>query len=246
MKYSDIMSLVRPTVVQRSKFTYNGGATAYTVKVGAGCYYVKGKLAKWVSELTTGAIGTPAATTRYYLYLDYSAITSGTPITATELIWSDTAPTYSHTYGGLYNGDDLCIFGVFTGAGPANILEFFHDGGDYVLWANGFLETSSLAPSTTWTDLDMASSMPAFATKALCNFRLTYIDASVTAYWRTNGQAGTAGHRIGTVVVDVANYESVSEIIITDSAQIIEFKYDGATTNQIIVTVQGWFFPGGM
>ncbi|MBV6343601.1 hypothetical protein HWQ67_18700, partial [Candidatus Magnetobacterium casensis] len=81
----------------RPTFTYNGGSTAYTVKAKGAVYWCKDKLCHWDSELTTTAISTPVASTWYYLYLDYSAITEGTAVTATELIWSSTAPTYSNT-----------------------------------------------------------------------------------------------------------------------------------------------------
>jgi len=57
----------------RSQFTYNGDTTAYTIKCKAAQYFCKDKLCYWTSELTTSAIGTPAADTWYYLYLDYSA-----------------------------------------------------------------------------------------------------------------------------------------------------------------------------
>jgi hypothetical protein len=61
----------------RAKFEYNGGTTAYTVKVNPAMYLCKDKYCWWDAVLTTGAIGTPAADTWYYLYLDYSEITSG-------------------------------------------------------------------------------------------------------------------------------------------------------------------------
>ena len=41
---------------RRGLFTYNGGTTAYTVKVKSAYYYCKDKVCWWGSELTTIAI----------------------------------------------------------------------------------------------------------------------------------------------------------------------------------------------
>jgi len=135
----------------RSYFTYNGGATAYTIKVSGGKYWCKDKYCYWDSELTTGAIGSPASDDWFYLYLDYSAITSGTAITNSEFLWADTEPAFNHTYNGWYNGDDLCIFAVLCNSAPDNILDFYHDGGALVLFDNDINDYASGDPGTDWS-----------------------------------------------------------------------------------------------
>ncbi len=228
---------------KKSDITYNGGATAYTVKLGAAFYHVKDKVAKWVAELTTAAIGTPIAATWYYLYLDYSAITSWTNITNAALIWSTTAPTKSHTLGGgYYNGDDRCIFAVLTNAAPTNILEFFHSG-DLVLYADLINDFAAADLATDWTD-EVTLTIPAFARKALVTFIYAY-NAAANMFWRTEGQTGTVGHQCG--FADINGQRSVVTTPVICSANMkIDIKDDSAGTNSGAVNTEGWYFPVGM
>ena len=229
-------------VFRRSIFTYNGGDTAYTVKVGAGWYYVKDKLAKWTSELTTGAIPSPVADTRYYLYLDYSGITSGTDITASELIWSSTAPTYSHTYQGWYNGDDLCIFYVRTN--PSNIYTFYHDGQDYVQLGNYRVILGGLAVSDSWIDADASIGMPAFSTRGNFFFDARYVDANGFLMARPNGSP-SSGIFAGNIHTDSPRSGNTTQCF-TDSSQIIEVSFSSPGSNTCYVYLIGWYFPEGM
>jgi len=225
---------------QRAKFTYNGGTVAYTVKVGPAAAMCKNKWCFWDSELTTGAIAGAVKDTWYYLYLDYSEITSWTEITASELVWSSTAPTWNDTYKALMNGDDLCIFAVMANATPNNILEFFHDGGDLVSFANGVVLSGS--GTNTWTDVSVP--IPAFSNRGLVTFQGTYLNDDSTLYWRTNGQDGSNGHVIGYVSSE-SNSSVVQATVITDSSQKIEMKtFGGVTTTYCLA--DGWFFPRGM
>ena len=80
----DYMSKHTPV---RSKFTYNGGSTTYTIKISPGVYYCKEKYCFWTTELTSLQIPSPAANTWYYFYLDYSSITSSTELTNTNFYW---------------------------------------------------------------------------------------------------------------------------------------------------------------
>lgn len=249
----DVEVAGNPTIVesslydfmQRAIFTYNGGTTAYTVKAKTAKYFCKEKYCFWTSELTTNAIGTPAANTLYYLYLDYSAITSGTAITSSELIWSTTAPSWNTIYRTWMNGDDRCIFSALTNGTPNNILEFFHDGGNKVLWADQIAELGDTDIDTTWIDVDIKTSVPGFSTKAEMNFKIIYIDSTSAGYWRTNDQAGATGHVIGYASVNVTQAYNTMDVI-TDSAQIIEVKMSASNDNQMGVRTSGWYFPVGM
>lgn len=225
---------------RRSIFTYNGGTTAYTIKCKPAFYYCKDKVCWWDAELTTGAISGPAKDDWYYLYLDNSGITSGTEITNSELLWSATEPAWSDTYAGWYNGDDRCIFAVMSNSTPNNILEFFHDGGDFVLMAN----TDSLTSGATWANwTDVTVVMPKFATKALITGQEDWVDGAAYAYWRTNGQTGSTGHVFSKTSTD-AKLGINTFIVITDSSQ--KFEGYGAGSNTYTMYAEGWYLPAGM
>jgi hypothetical protein len=231
--------------LNRSIFTYNGGATAYTIKCKAASYYVKDKYAHWVTELTTGAIGTPGASDWYYLYLDYSAITSGTAITNSELIWSNTEPAWSDTYMGWYNGDDRCIFAARTNAAPTNILEFYHDGND-ILYADEITDFALANITTNWSD-KVTLTVPSFVRRANVTFHYRYVDASnVVASWRTEGQTATTGHTIGSVSSGKDERIYTERNVICSSNLKIDIKDSATATNTMRVTTNGWFFPLGM
>lgn len=232
--------------VKRPIFVYNGAAEAYTIKVGAGRYIVKDKIAQWASELTTNAIGTPAANTWYYLYLDYSAITSGTALTKTALIWASTEPTYSHVSGGWYNGDDLCIFAVKSNTTPDDIYLFYHDGGDLVARDDNFLEADEIQPGATWGTVNMASSMPIFSTKGLCTFNHVY--GSYANYIRFRPK-GSASNGMIAAYVSADSIRSVdTQQVFTNADRIMEVRVGtgAANTNKVTVYNMGFFLSGGM
>lgn len=232
--------------VQRSIFTYNGGAAAYTIKVKPGVYWCKDKLCQWITELTTDAISTPAADDWYYLYLNYSGITNGTTIIASKLIWSNTEPVWNDTYMGWYNGDDKCIFAALTNSGPTNILEFFHDGGDYVSKADCSIDRALADLNATWADVTLV--IPSYAIKAQCSFYgSAAADADLASgYWRTKGQSGTTGHYIYYIDADVAYYALNALEVLTDSSQKIEVKHSVIGSHQMSVMTNGWYFPIGI
>lgn len=247
--------LVPKLLEQRSKFVYNGGAAAYTVKVEPGVYYCKDKMCLWTADITTDAIDTPAASDWYYLYLDYSAITSWTAITDNDLlVWDTDEPVWNDTYKGYYHPtatDDRCIFACYTNSGPTNILEFFHDGSDYVNFADHVAQ-GGWTLTDTFADQTAFAPVPSFSTKIQVSFNV-YAPAGCTttgyANWRTNGQSGSTGHRIGVVTSkDSANigcYMTNSQVVFTDSSHVIEAKYitDNATC---FLVLDGWYFPIGM
>jgi len=220
----------------RPQFTWKDADEIY---IGGALYDVNGKYSGWTSQLTKSFSGL-SASTFYYVYLDYSAITSGTAITATEIIYSTTAPTYSHSLRAPYNGNDRCIFGFKTD-GSGNIPEFFHDGGDYLVFADQVTDLNPTDIDTTWTDVTL--SIPAFATKANV-FMEQNSAGSLRYYWRTNGQSGTTGHTVfgSSEAADGGS----SHIVITDSSQIIEVKCSASGNDTIGVWTNGWYFPAGM
>jgi len=229
--------------LRRSKFTYNGGATAYTIKCEPAMYMCKEKICSWVVELTTTAIGTPSADDWYYLYLDYSAITSTTAITNAELIWSSTEPVWNDTYMGLYNGDDRCIMAVYTNSGPTNILNFYHDGGDYVFFDASIEDYAAADPGTDFS-ATQALTIPSFVTKAECFFKVAFDTQTTTAEWRPGDSSDASGHQIGRVSA-TATSSICNDTVFTDSSQQIDIKISG-TDGTLKVDTKGWYFPIGI
>jgi len=223
---------------QRSQFTYNGGVVAYTIKAEPAMYMCKEKVCQWKAELTTGAIGTPAADDWYYLYLDYSGITSGTAITTSELIWSNTEPAWNDTYAAWYNGDDRCIFAVRTNGTPNNILEFFHNG-DFCVYADMIIDHAAASVSS-WEDVVLT--IPKFTKRAECTFSGTAAGGDLeSAFWRTNGQTGSTGHRVYRIDDDNAKAPVNTCIVMTDISQTIEIDDDSNGT--IEVATDGFYLP---
>lgn len=236
------------SVIHRSQFTYNGDTTAYTIKASGGVYIVKDKIARWNSELTTNAISSPVADTFYYLYLDYSAITSETLITNAELIWSTTAPTKSEIYKGHYNGDDLCIFALQTDITPSNIREFLHDGGDFLFYCDVRYDFN-LQDFDTWTEVTL--SIPEFARRANCTFETVAVYGESINYklrWRPKGVTANYIRNLSEVDYDHTAFISVFQVVdvITDSNQKIEISFNGVGDHEASVTTNGWYFPQGM
>jgi len=240
-EFDNILNNLAPSTTigysRRPPFTWKDADEIY---IGAGVYEINGKLAYWDSKLTSD-IGSPDVTDWYYLYLDYSAITSGTAITTSELVWSNTEPAWSETYHGLYNGDDRCIFAVLTD-GSSNIKEFFHEG-DHVFFADLIISLGATATSTTWTDATLSA--PKFTTLVSVCFQTQFVDNSQNFRWRTNGQTGAIGHNMGYAATN-ARGQYNSCVVLTDSNQKIEVKAVNAGTGTISVNTDGWVFPVGM
>jgi len=234
-------SFVRPL------FTRNSSTN---IGINAGAYEVAGFWRSWVSGLTfvTGSGGSNANSTdlgaseRHYLYIDKSVMGSNTTLTAAMFINTTTAPTWSNPLGGWYTGSDRCIFS-FTTDGSSNIVEFFHDGGDYVPYADQIEDLTATDIDTTWTDVTL--SIPVFATKANVTFEVLSGAASMKAKWRTNGQTGTTGH-VAVSVLAVSRPGAAQADVITDSSQVIEVVSSVSDDGTIAALLNGWYFGRGM
>jgi len=233
-----------PGLVIRPKFTWKDANEIY---ISPGIYHHHGtteQLVYWDAQLTY-QFANLAVSDFSYLYLDDSAIvTAGTNvITASELIDSTTEPAWSEAKHGWYNGEDRCICAVLTD-GSSNILEFFHDG-DLVVYADQIAELALTDIDTTWTDVNLASSVPKFTTKAVATFRTNYTDGNAEISWRINGQTGTSGHFVCRSTTN--NRQPANTInIITDASQIIEVVHSSSNANTIAIWANGWYFPYGM
>ncbi len=231
---------------ERGLFTYNGGATAYTVKVKPGNYFCKDKYCQWASELTTTAIDAPGADDWYYLYLDYSAITSATAITNSELIWSNTEPSYNTTYRQWMNGDDRCIFAALTNSGPSNIVEFVHES-NKVYYVDQIEDRSMYDYDLEDGWVDLVITMPKFSTGAIVTFSIYSPSGELNrTYWRTNGVTGTDGHKVLYTRSGGAKDHITGTSVVTDGSQTIEIKHSNNNDAGTAMHTDGWYFPQGI
>lgn len=180
-----------------------------------------------------------------YIYLDDSAIvTAGTNVvTESEIVASTTAPTYSQTNHGWYNGDDRCIFAVYID-GSGDIVEFFHDGGVAVFYADMVADLAHTDIDTTWTDVTLT--IPGFSTRADVSSEQVYTATDDTFYWRTNGQTGTTGHNVTGSAQAGQSGGTNTFPVITDSSQIIEVKCSASNASTVALWTENWYLPIGM
>jgi len=114
----------------------------------------------------------------HYLYIDDSAVvTAGTTLlTASEFLNDKTAPAYSHAANGWYNGNDRCIGCVLTN-GSSQITAFKVYSNDMYAFTTAFVEEyAAAAAPTAATELDLASSVPIYSTRARLKVEATTAD----------------------------------------------------------------------
>lgn len=187
-----------------------------------------------------------------YLYFDDSAIVTAATnlISASELVDSVTEPAaYNVTKHGRYfpttTTNDMVFFAVLTD-GSNNILEFFHDGGNFCHYATFIADRVMADLDNVWTDITLT--IPSFTTRALNWFVLdAKADAQeVYLYWRTNGQTDATGHMTVSTKTGEDEVASIYSDVMTDSSQIIEVKCSATGDNQAAVYTDGWYFPQGL
>ena len=234
-----------PGFLIRPKFTRKDVDELY---IGPGVYHHSGTVEQfvyWDSQLTVQLSG-GSGDTWYYVYLDDTAIVSaGTNLlTASEFIFSSSAPTYSHAKHGWYNGNDRCIFSVRTVSGSDDILEFFH-GSNLVMFADQITDLSPTVTANVWEDVTLT--IPAFTTQAEVRIFGAYVDGSSWAQWITKDQDSSGEHNV--FFIDNSPYGEQGDntlSVITNDSQIIQVKTSVVNNNTIGVATQGWYFPTGM
>jgi len=182
---------VSPPGPQRSKFINSTADTHITAEPGV--YFHDGTVRQtvfWDADLVfeCGSGGTNAlsedlgASEWHYLYLDDSAIVTldSNELDNTCLVNNTTAPTWSDSKHGWYNGSDRCIF-AFYSDGDSDILKFHHDGGDLVTFEAPVENRATGGLSTT--EEDVTVSAPGFCRKALCIFVAYYVEVSSFLQW---------------------------------------------------------------
>lgn len=248
---------ISPPGPQRSKFKWKDADEIY---IGAGIYFHDGTTRQtvfWDAELTfvLQSAGSNALSDDYgadgwhYIYLDDSAIvTNASPeLDETCFLNETTAPTWSAAKHGWYNGSDRCIFAVYE-TGDA-IIEFYHDGGDFVLRANN-LGLHSGDVDDSWTDVSAITVVPGFSTKINITaiLEVKTADGEVYANWRVNGQTATTGNKlVGLERIGTDQRVDVGGItVLTDSSQVFEIILNRSNADTLAVIGTGWYFPTGM
>lgn len=222
--------------LQRASFSV---VDANTIAIGPGVYHHSGttdQFVYWNSVLTKDV--TVSGNGWYYLYIDDSAIVSAgnTLLTASEFILNSTAPTWSNTKHGWYNGSDRCIMAFYVESGSLNTIS--HDGGNYVGYRSGIISRPAEdinADSTATLDI------PGFSTRAECLFTLLANDVYELVAGPASGMKDTILYGIeATTVTERAQMFTSS----TQGITITMNCYNG--TNILEVKTMGWYFPVGM
>lgn len=245
----------------RAKFTYNGGATAFTYKVGSARYWHVGTRSQWVywdAELTPAALAAPGANVWGYLYIDDSAVVTADTnlLTATELLWSTTAPTYSNAKGGWYNGDDKCVFMAPSNAANNNFKIQWHEGGN-LMQHDGSIEIRAAAEldgvaGSGWETVTATVGAPLLDDiRIQCGVRLYYSNGSGQLWVRHGSSSGTGIFVCAEAGVgDIAG--TVFDILANVNAGALEFSaensFAGAADDDMGAQIwaNGWYFPRGM
>ncbi|MHC4292659.1 MAG: hypothetical protein ACYSTX_00060 [Planctomycetota bacterium] len=233
----------------RSEFAYS---STTAISIGTGSYFHDGTTRQtvfWDSAITftLGSGGSNSASDDlgasewHYIYLDDSAIvTQASPELDADCFLNDTtAPTWSATKHGWYNGSDRCIFAIYSNA-SSQVDLFFHDG-DYVLLGRYVTILNGVQLTTSFADISTAFRMPAFSSRVNGTITWNNVDSDNDFFWRPNGSSDATGN-FGTVKVDL----NTTHVFFTDSSGLIEVKESGASTNTLFLWENGWYLPNAM
>lgn len=167
-----------------------------------------------------------------YIYLDDSAIAAaGTNlINATMITNSTTAPTWSNTRCGWYNGLDRCIGAILISSGAVTEFRIFSN--DYYVYkAANVLYTSANSP-TTATSLDLSGYIPAFSTR--CRIAVQHAtDGDQVSFLPATGWAA----KCQITIADTGEYHDGDLCLDTD--QTVLWLTD--TDSQTIIALHGYY-----
>jgi hypothetical protein len=243
--------------LKRAKFAF---ASITSITVNPGVYEHNGTTRQccyWNSALTfvLGAAGSNAASSALgtscwqYIYIDDSAVvTAGTNLlTQVELLNSTTAPTYSVTKQGLYNGLDRCIFFVYINA-AGEVSEFYHDGSNYfsiigITVQTGTTLTTSFANSSALTYPSSVCSR----VQGMVHMQTTIASAFTSEiYYRSGWSSSTAGTYLG-IINDNTAIASIIMSLTPDGSGYVQFKASTAASGVLVTLVeQGYYLREGL
>lgn len=240
--------------LQRPKFEYNDTTS---ILISSAWYEHNGtaqQMLYWDAQLTYtfGSGGSNAnsddlgASEWHYLYIDDSEL-SGAEMVVGEFVNTTTAPSWSETKHGFYNGNDRCI-GAFLTNSSSELIEFWCDGGDVLYYAEKQIDRASAALGTSWTAQTLT--LPDFNESAIGIISVRpYIGSTAIFSYRKTGSSA-AGHYIGAVYYDSNVYGNVRNTsvntveVVTDDSQSIDIK--STASSALEISTVGYKFPRGM
>lgn len=237
--------------VSRPKFEYKDTDEIY---INPGRYEHNGtsqQIVYWNSQLTfqfgaggsNGDSSALAASDWFYLYVDDSAVVTlgAALLTASEFVAVTTAPTWSNTKHGWYNGNDRCIAAFRTNS-SSQVLSFWHDGGEYFDYDVSMADRAYAAVGTAnWENV--TATVPSFC--SLAEVTIGVISSAASGYsvsTRVDGSSG-AGRARSYSVGAQGGRNTFKQML--SSSQVYEIKADASGLNAAMAT-DGYYFPRGM
>lgn len=169
----------------------------------------------------------------HYIYIDDSAVVAAgsAVLSNTEILNSTTAPTWSHSKVGWYNGSDRCIGAVLTNA-SSEIISFYISGDNLYHYDTLITERAVAAAATDAEAIDLSSSMPRFSTRA--RLVIQSVTAGTILYF--DRQATTV--TIEAYTMDTANKTYTIDVT-TNATQTTYHK--ASAGNNITVYMMGYY-----
>ncbi len=227
---------------QQARGFRTGLAPAYhdgdTLTFNGGVLEIDGKLYS-LSAATGVTFASLAADTSYWVYVTPPA--TGNTLAAGDFSASTTAPTYSDSKHGWYNGSARCIFGFITN-GSGNIPAFRYSRGRVIY--DGDILAASITPSNVWTDvtLSIPAGISLMATAMIWNI---YVDTQAYVLLRPKG---SATNRFATNYTEANGQRTdAAQEIFTDTNGRIQARFNVATAGNIInIYTHGYQLPEDM
>lgn len=248
--FTSVLSTVQE---KRAQFIFEGNSSyKRTVLLRPGVYLVKDKVATWVAEFRSPAAA-DTGSRRAYLYLDYSAIITGTHITSTELYWSDDEPVWDDGSMGWYHPtdtDDRCIFAMIVDSNtPGNFFFFVHDGNWVIVDP---FEVYDNTVSFNWTST-VNCVPPVFSPQVMVDIVCTHSNTSDCWIQIVGGDIFNSlwSTSLARYVMKLEANNSISVaapniIINVDPAGRFKIRANAALGGYANVWLVGWSLPAGM
>jgi len=226
-----------------------------TITIKAGMYHHSGtkeQMVYWASDITFdfGSGGSNSGSTDlantdwFYLYIDDSAVvTAGTRVlTASEFIAVTTAPTWSDTKLGWYNGNDRCIAAFYTN-GSAELVEFATYGDTFV-YGSVIQDRANADLDEVWEEVTLT--IPFFSRKAIVEYQLDDNGEASGARLRMRPKQLTEdGMRYGYTVIANDNALGVTSVL-TNANQKIEIVLTTTGAQLVRLATGGYYFGMGI
>jgi len=249
--HNSTIGSLSPPGPQRSKFSWKDADEIY---IGPGVYFHDGTTRQtvfWDATITfkLQAAGSNAASDDYgadgwhYIYIDDSAVVTNASqeLVAACFLNDTTAPTWSDSKHGWYNGSDRCIFAVYETSDA--IVMFNNDGGNLV--KTGAVTSYGVGTPGNLASLENVTlRMPGFSTRALVLNSSVYSASTDYAWISASGESATMANMVGYVAAG-STVSVVTTTVFTSSSQVVDIWTTEGDASMYIRTL-GWYFPVGM